>query len=51
MFDYFKKSLLTGVGMALRSKSEIEELAREFAETSKMIQEEAEQFLNQCRER
>lgn len=51
MFDYFKKSLLTGVGMALRSKSEIEELAREFAETSKMSQEEAEQFLNQCRER
>ena len=51
MFEYIKKSLLTGVGMALRSKSEIEELAKEFAQTSKMSQEEAERFLEQCRQR
>ena len=51
MFEYIKKSLLTGVGMALRSKKEIEELAKDFAETSKMSQEEAEKFLEQCRVR
>lgn len=51
MFDFVKKSLLTGVGMALRSKREIEELAGEFAQTSKMSREEAEEFLNQCRDR
>jgi polyhydroxyalkanoate synthesis regulator phasin len=49
MFDYLKKSLLTGVGLALRSKTEIEELAKEFAEKSKMDQDEAKAFLNECR--
>lgn len=48
MLDYIKKSLLTGVGLALRSKNEIEELAKEFAEKSKMSQEEAKDFLKEC---
>ena len=51
MFDYLKKSLLTGVGLALRSKAEIEELAKEFAEKSKMDQEEAKAFLNECQKK
>ncbi len=51
MLDYIKKSLLTGVGLALRSKSEIEELAKEFAEQSKMNQGEAKQFLNECQQK
>ncbi len=49
--ETIKKSLLTGVGMALRSKSEIEELAKEFAENSKMNQAEAREFLNECRQK
>ena len=49
MFEYLKKSLLTGVGLALRSKTEIEELAREFADKSKMDQQEAKAFLEECR--
>lgn len=49
--DYIKKTLLTGVGLALRSKSEIEEMAKEFAEKSKMDQDEAKAFLNECREK
>ena len=49
MLEYLKKSLLTGVGLALRSKMEIEELAKEFADKSKMDQEEARAFLNECR--
>ncbi len=51
MFETIKKSLLTGVGMALRSKSEIEELAKEFAEQSKMSQGEAKEFLNECQQK
>ncbi|MBU0970006.1 MAG: phasin family protein [Proteobacteria bacterium] len=51
MLDYIKKSLLTGVGLALRSKSEIEELAKEFAEQSKMNQSEAKQFLDECQQK
>ncbi|NOX35205.1 MAG: hypothetical protein GXP56_16000 [Deltaproteobacteria bacterium] len=51
MFDYLKKSLLTGVGLALRSKSEIEDLAKEFAQKSKMSQDEAKDFLNECRQK
>lgn len=51
MFDYLKKSLLTGVGLALRSKTEIEDLAKEFAKTSSMSQDEARDFLKDCREK
>ncbi len=51
MLDYFKKTLLTGVGLALRSKNEIEELAKDFAEKSKMDQEEAKIFLKECQEK
>ena len=39
-----KKSFLTGVGLALRSKKEIEELAKEFAKKSEMDQEQAKKF-------
>lgn len=48
MFEYLKKSLLTGVGLALRSKAEIEELAKEFASKSEMNQSEAREFLKEC---
>ncbi len=49
MLETIKKSVLTGVGMALRSKKEIETLAKEFAEQSDMNQKEAKDFLNDCR--
>ncbi len=51
MFDYLKKSLLTGVGLALRSKNEIEELAKEFAQQSKMSQDDAKLFLKECQQK
>ena len=51
MLDYLKKSILTGVGMALRSKKEIESLAKEFAEQSEMNQQEAKDFLKECQSR
>ncbi|MCF6245991.1 MAG: phasin family protein [Desulfobacula sp.] len=48
MLEYLKKSLLTGVGLALRSKSEIEDLAKEFAKKSEMNQDEAKDFFKEC---
>ncbi len=51
MLDYLKKSILTGVGMALRSKKEIEALAKEFAEQSEMDQQEAKEFLEDCQKK
>ncbi len=51
MFDYIKKSLLTGVGLALKSKTEIEELARELASKSKMNQEEAQKLIDDLQDR
>ncbi len=51
MFEYLKKGLLTGVGLALRSKNEIEDLAKEFAEKSKMSQSEAKDFLTECQQK
>jgi len=51
MFEYLKKTLLTGVGLALRSKSELQDLAKEFAEKSRMSQDEAKDFLKDCEEK
>jgi polyhydroxyalkanoate synthesis regulator phasin len=51
MFEYVKKSLLTGVGMALRSKGEIKELAEEFAKSTQMSQAEARDFLEECQQK
>jgi polyhydroxyalkanoate synthesis regulator phasin len=51
MFEYVKKSLLTGIGMALRSKSEIRDLAEEFAKSTQMSQAEAREFLEECQQR
>jgi len=47
MLEYIKKSLLTGVGLALRSKKEIEEIAKEFAEKGKMDQKEGKKLLDE----
>ena len=47
MFEYMKKSFLTGVGLALRSKKEISELAKEFAKKSEMDQEQAKKFFDE----
>ncbi len=51
MFEYVKKSLLTGVGMALRSKNEIRELAEELAKSTQMNQAEAREFLDECQQK
>ncbi|MFO7749625.1 MAG: phasin family protein [Desulfobacteraceae bacterium] len=46
MFDYMKKGLLTGVGLALKSREEIRDLARDMAEKNEMNQSEGQKFFD-----
>ena len=51
MLDLFKKSMLTGVGLALKTWDEVEALGKELEEKGKMPQEEAKKFLEELQER
>lgn len=45
--DLFKKTMLTGVGLALKGKDEIEELFKEFEEKLNLKDEEGRSFLTE----
>ena len=45
MLNIIKKSLLTGIGLALIAKDEVEELAKEFAKKGQMSETEGVKFL------
>jgi polyhydroxyalkanoate synthesis regulator phasin len=45
LVDLFKKTMLTGVGLALRGKDEIEELFKEFEDKLNLKDEEGHSFL------
>jgi polyhydroxyalkanoate synthesis regulator phasin len=45
--DLFKKTMLTGVGLALRGKDEIEELFKEFEEKLNPKDEDSRNFLTE----
>ena len=51
MFEYMKKGLFSGVGLALKSRDEIRDLAREIAEKNKMNQSEGKKFLDELSEK
>jgi len=51
MFDLIKKSLLTGVGLALKTKDEVEDLARELTKKSKMTEKEGRKFFDDLNKR
>ncbi len=40
MFDLIKKTLLTGVGLAVMTKDKVEELGKEFASQAKLSENE-----------
>lgn len=51
MFNIIKKTMLTGIGLALKSKDEVEELARELAKKGKMTEDEGGKFLQELQDR
>jgi polyhydroxyalkanoate synthesis regulator phasin len=44
--EFMKKAMMTGLGLALKTQSEIEELTREMIKKSKMSEEEGRKFID-----
>ena len=51
MADLIKKTLLTGVGLALKTWDEAEELAKELVEKGKMTEKDGSKFLKDLQSR
>ncbi|MDL2328535.1 hypothetical protein LJC71_02120 [Desulfosarcina sp. OttesenSCG-928-A07] len=51
MFELIRKSMLAGVGLALKAWDEVEVLAKEVAEQGKMSESEGRKFLNELQGR
>lgn len=51
MFDLMRKSMLAGVGLALKAWDEVEALAKEVAEQSKMTENEGRKFIDELQDR
>ena len=51
MADLIKKTLLTGVGLALKTWDEVEELAKELVEKGKMTEKDGGKFLKDLQSR
>ena len=45
MLDLIKKTMLTGVGLALKSKVEVEDLAKDLIQKGKMSEKDGREFL------
>jgi len=46
MFELIKKTMLTGVGLAVMTKEKVEELARELTEKGGMSEKEGKKFID-----
>lgn len=51
MFDLVKKSMLTGIGLALKTKDEVEDLVKEFQKKGDMSETEGRKFLDDVQKR
>lgn len=51
MFDLVKKSMLAGVGLALKAWDEVEEMANDMVAQGKMTEKEGRKFLDELQER
>lgn len=51
MLDIIKKSMLTGIGLALIAKDEVEDLAKEMIKKGKMSEKEGMKFLKDLQKR
>ena len=47
MFDLIKKTMFTGIGLALQTRDEVEELAKDFAKRGKMSEKEGMKFIEE----
>lgn len=46
MIDFIKKSLLTGIGLALKTKDEATSIAKDISEKMKLSEEEGDKFMD-----
>ena len=51
MLDLIKKTMLTGVGLALLAKDEVEELAKDLIKKGKMTEKDGSKFLDDLQKR
>lgn len=51
MLDLLKKTMLTGIGLALLAKDEVEELAKDLIDKGKMSEKDGQKFLNDLQKR
>lgn len=46
-FDFIKKTMMTGIGMALKTQAEFEEMTKAFIEKSRMSEDEGRKFIEE----
>jgi polyhydroxyalkanoate synthesis regulator phasin len=46
MLDFVKKMVFASIGMVLKTKEEVEEMAREFAKKAELSENEGKKFIN-----
>ncbi len=51
MFELIKKSMLVGIGLALKTKDEVEDFAKELVKTEKLSEKEGKKFLDELLKR
>ena len=51
MLELIKKTMLTGIGLALLAKDEVEDLAKELVEKGKMTEKDGKKFLDELQKR
>lgn len=51
MFDLVKKSMLTGIGLALKTWDEVEDMAKDIQKKSEMSESEGRKFLDDIQKR
>jgi len=51
VFELIKKSMLVGIGLALKTKDEVEDFAKELVKTEKLSEKEGKKFLDELLKR
>ncbi len=51
MLELVKKTMLTGIGLALLAKDEVEDLAKELVDRGKMTEQDGKKFLSDLQKR